>query len=63
MKITVDHELCNGHARCATFTPGIYTLDEGGYCSVSEADVTPGSEDDARRGVDNCPERAITIVE
>lgn len=62
MKIVVDRSVCSGHARCAQFAPTIYQLDEFGHCAVEEADVPSGLEDDARRGADNCPERAISVI-
>ena len=63
MKIIVDKAVCSGHARCSVFAPSVYTLDDRGYCAISEAEVPPGLEDDALRGAENCPERAITIID
>jgi len=63
MKIIVDQDVCSGHARCSIFAPSVYQLDDRGYCAITEADVPAGLEDDARRGADSCPERAITIVD
>jgi ferredoxin len=62
MRITVDHDLCSGHGRCAAVAPSVYSLDESGYCAIVELDVAPGDEEAARSGANNCPERAITIV-
>ncbi len=63
MRIIVDQAVCSGHARCSVFAPSVYQLDDRGYCAISEVDVPPELEADARRGADNCPERAITIVD
>ncbi len=63
MRIIVDHELCSGHGRCAAVAPSVYSLDESGYCAITEADVAPGDEAAARNGANNCPERAITLVD
>jgi ferredoxin len=63
MRIIVDHDLCSGHGRCAAVAPSVYSLDEEGYCAIVELDVNPGDEDAARSGADNCPERAITIID
>lgn len=63
MKVRVDKDKCTGHARCAVFGPDIYELDDNGYCAIDVLEVPPGLEDQARAGVANCPERAITIEE
>jgi ferredoxin len=63
MRIIVDHDLCSGHGRCAAVAPSVYSLDESGYCAITEADVAVGDEDAARAGANNCPERAITLVD
>jgi ferredoxin len=63
MRIIVDHDLCTGHGRCAAVAPSVYSLDDAGFCAIVEADVVPGEEDAARAGANNCPERAIAIVE
>lgn len=63
MRVIVDRELCSGHGRCAAVAPTVYSLDDAGYCAITEADVAPGDEDAARNGANNCPERAIAIVD
>jgi ferredoxin len=61
MKIHVDRSVCQGHALCASAAPDLYTLDEDGYSNVDELEVAAGLQDVARRGMQACPERAITI--
>ena len=63
MRIRVDRTVCQGHALCAGVAPDLFTLDEEGYSNVDETEVPGGLEDLARRGVQTCPERAITILE
>lgn len=63
MKISVDPTLCTGHGRCYTLGPRVYEADCDGYCATRELDVPPELEDEARRGLRSCPERAITITE
>lgn len=61
MIIRVDTHFCSGHARCAALAPDVYRLDDDGF-NISDGDVVqPGMENDARRGADSCPERAITF--
>ena len=63
MRICVDRSKCSGHALCAATAPDLYTLDDDGYSNVGELDVPAGMEDLARRGMETCPERAITLEE
>ena len=63
MKIIVDTAACSGHGRCAALAPSVYTLDDTGYNSMNETEVAPGHEAAARIGANNCPERAITLVD
>ena len=60
MKVTVDHELCQGHARCWEICPEVFQLDEEGLGYVPDPDVPPELEKRVRDAVVNCPERAIT---
>jgi ferredoxin len=63
MKIIVDTDLCSGHGRCAAVSSGVFTLDDTGFNEIREMEVGPDDEAAARTGANNCPERAITIVD
>jgi ferredoxin len=63
MRVRVDHERCEGHARCNAINPQLFELDEVGYSSVDTLEVPAGLERDARSAVANCPEMAISIEE
>jgi ferredoxin len=60
MKVMVDPDRCQGHARCWEICPEVFSLDEEGHSVVSVADVSAELEAKADRAVANCPERAIT---
>jgi ferredoxin len=62
MKVKVDANRCSGHAQCNAVGPDFYTLDDRGYNSITEAEVPPGLEGQAKAGADACPEQAITIT-
>jgi ferredoxin len=61
MRVRVDKARCTGHALCNFHGPDVYTLDEVGFCSITTLDVPAGLEEQARRGAEGCPERAISI--
>ena len=65
MKVKVDSEKCQGHNRCYAMAPGMFKVDDYGYASPKGdgALATPADVDLAKRAVENCPERAIEIVE
>ena len=65
MRIHIDENLCSGHGRCYTLEPSVFQSDEDGFPVQrgADVDVPEGLEDAARRGVANCPEGAISIVE
>jgi ferredoxin len=63
MKIAVDPEKCQGHARCYSLAPELFDIDDYGTSSVrNDGEVPDGLEDKARLAIANCPEFAITEV-
>jgi len=61
MKVFVDKDKCQGHARCYATAPDLFELDDEGYNAHSEYDVPAGQEQLARDAAAACPERAITV--
>jgi len=61
MKVSVDPDLCQGHARCWQICPEVFELDDEGHASVAIADVPADLEQKVRDAVRNCPERAISV--
>jgi len=63
MKVVVEPNRCQGHARCLAEGPDVYVLDDLGYNSTNVEDVPPELADQARRGALACPELALTVIE
>ena len=61
LKIRVDQDKCQGHARCWEICPEVFALDDEGLSYVVTTEVPPELEVKAREAADNCPERAITV--
>jgi ferredoxin len=62
MRITIDKAACTGHARCLMFAPALIEDDENGYGVVlADGHVTEATVAQARKAVQACPERAITL--
>lgn len=64
MKVGVNSEKCEGHARCWALLPEVFDTDVYGYAFVlNEGEVPAGKEHVAEEAVENCPEQAIYYVE
>jgi ferredoxin len=60
VKIRVDPDKCQGHARCFTIAPELFSVDDYGQSSVvGDGTVPAGIEEKARLAIANCPEYAI----
>ena len=64
LKIRVDREKCQGHARCKSLAPELFDLDEyGNGQERGDGRVPAGLEDKAWLAKANCPEVAIEVIE
>ena len=61
MHIRLDTDRCQGHGRCYVLAPALFAADEFGHCVLLVDEVPAGREDDARTGVENCPEQALAL--
>ena len=62
MDVSVDENLCQGHARCNLICPEVFDLDEAGFSVVIAPHVPPEYEGKVKEAILNCPERAITTT-
>ena len=64
LKIHVDQDKCQGHARCKSLAPELFNLDEFGNArEIGDGTVPDGLEDKAYLAKSNCPEIAIEVTE
>jgi ferredoxin len=64
LKIRVDRDKCQGHARCKSLAPELFDLDElGNAHERGDGSVPAGLEDEAWLARSNCPEIAIEVIE
>jgi ferredoxin len=61
MRVRIDTGLCTGHGRCYTLAPEVFESDNHGYGFVTRDDVPDELCSQALIGIQNCPERAISI--
>lgn len=63
MKIRVDPDKCQGHARCYALAPELFDVDDYGLSTVKGNGMVPAElEEKAKLAIANCPEFAISEV-
>jgi len=63
VRLRVDPDKCQGHARCVGLVPELFDVDDYGLSSVAgDGSVPAGLEERARLAVANCPEFAIEEI-
>lgn len=61
MKVRVNHDVCEGHGKCANTAPEVFELRDDDLSHV-KLDVVPESLREAvERAVRLCPRQAITV--
>jgi ferredoxin len=64
LRVRIDREKCQGHARCFALAPELFELDELGNGRVrGDGTVAPELEEKAYLARANCPEFAIEVIE
>lgn len=65
MKVSINNDRCQGHARCVFFAPEVFDIDDEGYAVVREglADVPADLQAKVRKAAANCPELSIIVTE
>jgi ferredoxin len=62
MRIRIDPDKCQGHARCFGLAPELFAVDDYGQASVIVDEVPTELEHRADLAIANCPEYAIERV-
>jgi ferredoxin len=63
MKLALDSQACMGHGRCYGLAPDLFDADDQGHSILTQPQVAPGQEQQARIAAESCPEEAITVDE
>jgi ferredoxin len=64
LRVRVDRDKCQGHARCKSLAPELFELDAYGNAhEIGDGTVPPGLEEKAWLALSNCPEIAIDVIE
>lgn len=62
-ELRVDWIQCDGYGLCGDLAPGLIELDEWRYPILPAQPIPRSRVDDARRAVDCCPMRALSLVD
>ncbi len=63
MKIIVDYELCEGHARCMEMAPDIFQVDEEDKIHVLIESPSEDQRADVEAAIRLCPRQALSLQE
>ena len=64
LRVRVDRQRCQGHARCFALAPELFELDQWGNArELGDGTVAAPLEAKARLAQANCPEFAIDVIE
>jgi ferredoxin len=63
MKVFVDHNLCEGNARCNEIAPEVFELRDDDRSYVRTEQPPPSLRAKIERAVSNCPRQAIRLLE
>jgi ferredoxin len=63
MKVVVDRDLCEGHARCAEAAPAVFEIDDDDEMHVIEENPGEEQRPAVEAAVANCPRQALSLHE
>jgi len=63
MKITVDRDLCQGHAMCELEAPEVFKVGKSSQVDLLVETPDASHEDGVRLAVKYCPTHALSITE
>ncbi|ULE35239.1 ferredoxin [Mycobacterium sp. IDR2000157661] len=62
-KVTVDLDLCQGHAMCELEAPDYFTVPKRGKVEIIDSEPPDDARDEIQNAVDMCPTQALAIRE
>lgn len=63
MRVDVDHDLCEGNAKCEAAAPAVFEVGDDDLSYVVADPVPEEAEEGAQRAVRVCPRAAIRVVD
>lgn len=63
MQVSVDMNICQGHARCHAICPEVFDLDDAGYAVLASPNVPAEHEKAVLEAGLSCPEGAVQVLD
>lgn len=63
MKVSVNHDLCEGHGKCQASAPAIFELRDDDLSYVLVDEVPPDQVENVEKAIRLCPRAAIAWVQ
>jgi ferredoxin len=63
MKVSVNHDLCEGHGKCEASAPAIFEVRDDDLSHVLVDDVPPDQLENVEKAIRLCPRAAISWVQ
>jgi ferredoxin len=63
MRVVVDHDLCEGHARCQQTAPDVFEVRDDDRSYVLADDVPEDQRANVEQAIRLCPRQAISWTE
>ncbi len=61
MRVTIDHQRCEGHEKCQSIAPEIFEVRSDAYSYVKLEEIPEGLRPKVDRAVRLCPRQAISV--
>ncbi|MCU1607204.1 MAG: ferredoxin [Modestobacter sp.] len=62
IKIIADFDKCEAFARCVDAAPDLFGINDENFVEIVDSSPAPDRLEAARKAVDSCPVRALSIV-
>jgi ferredoxin len=62
VRIVADSDRCEAFARCIDAAPDLFGINDENFVEVLDSSPAPDRLEAARKAVDSCPMRALSIV-
>jgi ferredoxin len=63
MKVVVDRDLCEGHARCVEAAPGVFEIGDDDEMHIIDETAGEHQRQAIEAAVANCPRQALSMGE
>ena len=63
MRVIVDRDKCESHARCMGSAPEVFVVDDDDQLHILQEEPSPGLHAAVEEAVRNCPKQALALLD